>query len=79
MERGPSSGGASFFEGFVAHFGELGITGQGLEVAAQGSPLVGPIISALHSLVHAILFQQSLLSQLCCRHKGAKPPSSCAC
>jgi hypothetical protein len=48
MERGASSGGASFFEGFVSHFGELGITGQGLEVAAQGSPLVGPIISASH-------------------------------
>lgn len=40
------SGGAAYFEGFVSHFGELDITGQGLEVAAQGSPLVGPIISA---------------------------------
>ena len=44
MERGPSNG-AALFQGIVSHFGELGITGKGLETAAQGSPLVGPIIS----------------------------------
>ena len=32
------------FDNLAAHFGELGIPGQGLETAAQGSPLVGPLI-----------------------------------
>lgn len=32
------------FESLAAHIGELGITGQGLEIAAQGCPLVGPFI-----------------------------------
>ena len=32
------------FDSLAAHLGELGITGQGLETAAQGSPLVGPFI-----------------------------------
>ena len=32
------------FDNLTAHFGELGISGQGLETAAQGSPLVGPLI-----------------------------------
>ena len=43
LERGASNG-AAFFQGMVPHFGELAITGKGLETAAQGSPLVGPII-----------------------------------
>ena len=51
QERAPSNG-AAFFEGFVSHFGDLDITGQGLEVAAQGSPLVGPIISASPPRLH---------------------------
>ena len=32
------------FESLAAHFGELGITGQGLEIAAQSCPLVGPFV-----------------------------------
>ena len=34
------------FDSLAAHFGELGISGQGLESAAQGSPLIGPLIGA---------------------------------
>ncbi len=32
------------FDSLATFFGELGITAQGLETAAQGSPLVGPLI-----------------------------------
>ena len=48
------------FDNLAAHFGELGISGQGLETAAQGSPLAGPLIGmckicsmqrALHNLL----------------------------
>lgn len=34
------------FDCLAAHFGELGISRQGLETAAQGSPLIGPLIGA---------------------------------
>jgi hypothetical protein len=36
---------SAFLEGLTARVGTLGISGKGLEVAAQGSPLIGPIIS----------------------------------
>lgn len=35
---------SAFLEGLTARVETLGISGKGLEVAAQGSPLIGPII-----------------------------------
>ena len=44
QEAMPAGGKSTRFDSLAAHFGELGISGQGLETAAQGMPLVGPVI-----------------------------------
>ena len=59
LERGGSHG-AAYLQGMVSHFGDLGITGKGLETAAQGSPLVGPIIGAWGSASHGCLTSRNL-------------------
>ena len=46
QEAMPAGGNSTRFDSLAAHFGELGISGQGLETAAQGMPLVGPVIGA---------------------------------
>ena len=42
----PGDSTTAFLDGLTERLGALGISGKGLEVAAQGSPLVGPIIRA---------------------------------
>ena len=44
--QAPVMASSACFDSLAAHFGELGITGQGLEMAAQGCPLMGPVIGA---------------------------------
>ncbi|KAK9908613.1 hypothetical protein WJX75_000439 [Coccomyxa subellipsoidea] len=46
----PGDSTTAFLDGLTERLGALGISGKGLEVAAQGSPLVGPIIRALWEL-----------------------------
>ncbi|CAK0783737.1 hypothetical protein CVIRNUC_006936 [Coccomyxa viridis] len=50
QEAMPAGGNSTRFDSLAAHFGELGISGQGLETAAQGMPLVGPVIGSLWDL-----------------------------
>ena len=50
QEAMPAGGNSTRFDSLAAHFGELGISGQGLETAAQGMPLVGPVIGAAGTL-----------------------------
>ena len=47
--QAPGVASSACFDSLAAHLGELGITGQGLETAAQGSPLVGPFIGVPNS------------------------------
>ncbi|EIE25016.1 p25-alpha-domain-containing protein [Coccomyxa subellipsoidea C-169] len=49
-ESSPGDGSAALLEGLSDRLAALGIAGTGLEVAAQGSPLVTPIIRALWEL-----------------------------
>ena len=45
-ESSPGDGSTALLEGLSERLAALGIAGTGLEVAAQGSPLVTPIIRA---------------------------------